>query len=66
MATAKTLFKLCAAHRTRAIGIIFHLSGLEYLPKSDTHSLGNGCDIADNRHDCIIRPKQRNIIILVC
>ncbi len=47
---AVSLFKLRSAHRSRAIRIVLHLGRLEDFSEGDTHSFGNGCEIAHNRH----------------
>ena len=50
MPAAVALFKLRSAHRSRAIRIVLHLGRLEDFSEGDTHSFGNGCEIAHNRH----------------
>ena len=35
---------------TRAIGIVLHNRGLEHLPESNAHSLGDSGDVLEDRH----------------
>ena len=47
---AKTLLKHSTAQGAGAIRVIFHLRGLEHLPKRDTHALGNSGYVFEDRH----------------
>jgi len=55
MLAAKTLLEDGSAERALPIGIIFNLGGLKDLPESDAHALGNGGDVAHDRHEASIR-----------
>jgi hypothetical protein len=48
--TAKTLLKLGATERSRPVGIILHLRGLEHLHESDAHPLGDRGNVFQDRH----------------
>ena len=44
-----------ATKRTGAVGVVFHLRGLEHLPEGDAHAFGDGGRIANDRHSDSIR-----------
>ncbi len=52
---AKALLKLRTAHRSLAVGIVLDFGGLKTLFQRDAHSLGDGGDVANDRHDLSIR-----------
>jgi hypothetical protein len=47
---AKALLELRAPHGSLAIGVVLYLGGLEAFPQRNAHSLGDGGDIANDRH----------------
>src|SRR5579863_1790151 len=55
MPATEALFKLRPAHRPLAVGIVLNLRGLQHLPEGDAHPLGDGSNIAHNRHTVSIR-----------
>ena len=55
---AEALLKLRAAQRALAVGVVFHLGGLEHLPEGDAHSLGDGGCVLQDRHTLSIRRRR--------
>ncbi len=46
----ETLLELGAAERSRPIGIVLHLRGLEHLHEGNAHPLGDGGNVLKHRH----------------
>ena len=52
---AEALFESGAPHRAFAVGVVLNLGRLQHLSEGDAHALGDGRDIAHNRHASSIR-----------
>jgi hypothetical protein len=51
---AETLLKLGASERSRSIGIVLYLRGLEHLHKGDAHALGDGGNVLQDWHTSLV------------
>jgi len=56
---AKPLLELGAPKRTRSIGIVLHLRGLEHLHERNAHALGDGRNVFQHWHTRLVYRKQR-------
>jgi hypothetical protein len=53
---AEALLEDCAPRRgPGAVRVVLHLGGLQHLPEGDAHALGDGGDVAHDRHEASIR-----------
>src|SRR5277367_3804849 len=51
---AETFLELGAPERSRTIGIVFYLRGLEHLHEGDAHALSDGGDVLQDWHTSLV------------
>ena len=51
---AEAGFEFCSLQRSFAVGIIFYRCGLEHLHEGDAHAFGDGGDIFQDGHTCLV------------
>jgi hypothetical protein len=59
---AKPRFDAGSAQRIFAVGIIFDRRRLEHLHEGDAHTLGDGRDVFQNWHACLVYRKKVEIV----
>ena len=52
--TAETFLEHGAPQRSRPVGIVLYLRGLEHLHEGDAHALGDGGNILQDRHTPLV------------